>query len=245
MSTALPYSEFSKVSVEDLVSIHAELVKRIAYHMAARMPANVEVDDLIQAGMLGLLEAARNYSSDKGASFETFAGIRIRGAILDDVRRLDWAPRSVRHDVRKLAECVRQIEHRTGSAATPGQVASEMGIELDDYFKLTREALTCRMFSLDDFEDGAQENSLPSLQVTGDELPDSMAEQDEFRNAMAEAISGLPEREKLVMSLYYEEELNLREIGDVLEISESRVCQIHGQALVRLRARLDNWNSGQ
>lgn len=244
MSTALPYSEFASGTVDQLISTHAELVKRIAYHMAGRMPAGVDVDDLIQAGMLGLLEAARTFRPEKGASFETFAGIRIRGAILDDMRRLDWVPRSVRRGVRELSECVKEIERNTGRAATSEEVAAGLGLSLEEYHSLAQDAVSSRMFSLDDLEDGVRENAVSGLWASADEQPEALTEAEAFREALADQIGHLPEREKLVMSLYYDDELNLREIGEVLEISESRVCQIHSQALVRLRARLGDWLPG-
>jgi len=225
---------------EELVLRHADLVKRIAYHLVSRMPPSVEVDDLIQAGMIGLLDAARHYTPSKGANFETYAGIRIRGAMLDEVRKSDWTPRSVHRSVREMAEVVRRIENETGHDARPGDVAEALGVSLDDYHKRVLDAASCRLFSFDSL--GGPEDESPA-DVTPDNRPgplDHLTEAD-FRRALATAIGGLPEREQLVLAMYYDEELNLREIGEVLEVSESRVCQIHGQALIRLRARLDEW----
>ena len=218
-----------------LVTRHAELVKRIAYHLAGRLPASVDVADLIQAGMLGLLEAAANYSSDRGASFETYAGIRIRGAMIDALRKLDWAPRSVHRKARAVAQAVRDIEKETGRDARDGEIAERLGVPLEEYFSIVQDAASCRLASLDDATVEA---------VSGEAAADPFREvaDENFRAALAEAIAGLPEREKLVMSLYYSDGLNLKEIGAVLKVTESRVCQLHGQALVRLKARLSDWN---
>lgn len=226
-------------STDALVRRHAELVKRIAYHLAGRLPASVEVADLIQSGMLGLLEAAGNYSPERGASFETYAGIRIRGAMLDALRKLDWAPRSVHRKARAAANAVRELEGETGREAQDTEIAARMGVSLDEYFKVVQDATSCHLVSLN--ETAGDEES-PLTRMT-DEKADPFREivDADFRKALALAIEDLPEREKLVMSLYYDEELNLKEIGAVLKVTESRVCQLHGQALVRLKARLADW----
>ncbi|MBS0400225.1 MAG: RNA polymerase sigma factor FliA [Proteobacteria bacterium] len=225
----------------DLVVRHAELVKRIAYHLVSRMPPNVEVDDLIQAGMIGLLDAARHYSASKGANFETYAGIRIRGAMLDEVRKSDWTPRSVHRGMREMANAVRQLENERGHDAKPADIAARLGQSLEEYHKLVQDAASCRMFSFDQLGTGDDESSPADRARDERPGPFEAMEQVGFRDALVQAIEGLPEREKMVLSLYYDDELNLREIGEVLEVSESRVCQIHGQALVRLRARMSEW----
>ncbi len=230
-------------SAEDLVTRHAELVKRIAYHLVSRMPPSVEVDDLIQAGMIGLLDAARQYTAEKGASFETYAGIRIRGAMLDEVRRADWTPRSVHRGVREMSEAMRRVENETGTEAKPAEVARVLGISLDEYHRLARDAAACRLFSFEQMNPQDEDNPVDVI-ADGAPGPVDELEKDGFRDALAAAVEGLPERERLVLSLYYDEELNLREIGEVLEVTESRVCQIHGQALVRLRARMQDWTTG-
>lgn len=226
-------------ATDALVMRHAELVKRIAYHLAGRLPASVEVADLIQAGMLGLLEAASNYMSDRGASFETYAGIRIRGAMLDALRKLDWAPRSVHRKARAAAQAVREIEAEFGREARDVEIAGRMNVSLEEYHKITQDAASCRVASLD--ETTGDEDSL--LGRVEDESADPFrdATDEGFRAALATAIRELPEREQFVMSMYYDDELNLKEIGAVLKVTESRVCQLHGQALVRLKARLADW----
>ncbi len=225
---------------EQLVVRHADLVKRIAYHLVSRMPPNVEVDDLIQAGMIGLLDAARHYTATKGANFETYAGIRIRGAMLDEVRKSDWTPRSVHRSAREMSEAVRRIENETGHDAKAADIAAALDISLEDYHKQVQDSVSCRLFSFDQMT--STENDSPADYTPHEgPTPVETLEDEDFRHALAKAIDGLPERERLVLSLYYDEEMNLREIGEVLEVSESRVCQIHGQALVRVRARLEEW----
>mgnify|MGYP001818341458 FL=1 len=226
---------------DDLVTKHAALVKRIAYHLMSRLPPSVQADDLIQAGMIGLLEASRNYDASQGASFETYAGIRIRGAMLDEIRRTDWTPRSVHRKARQVAEAVREIENQEGRDARDVEVAAKMGIELNEYHRILQDATGCRVFSIDDTGvNGDEPQHQPVAAAPHNEPLDSLQHSD-FKSALAEAISNLPERERLVMAMYYDEELNLREIGEVLGVSESRVCQIHGQALIRLRARMGEW----
>jgi RNA polymerase sigma factor for flagellar operon FliA len=234
---------FEELPDQELVLKHADLVKRIAYHLVSRMPPNVEVDDLIQSGMIGLLDAAKHYSADKGANFETYAGIRIRGAMLDEVRKSDWTPRSVHRSMREMAEVVRKIENAKGHDATPTDIAEALGKSMEEYHRLVQDAASCRLFSFDQVSANEDESSPADHARDDGPGPSDHIEAAAFRDALASAINGLPEREKLVLSLYYDEDMNLREIGEVLEVSESRVCQIHGQALVRLRARLTEWLS--
>ncbi len=237
MNGPAAYAAVQRLDQESLVTRYAPLVKRIAYHLVSRLPPSVQVEDLIQAGMIGLLEAAAHYDPTQGASFETYAGIRVRGAMLDEIRRSDWTPRSVHRKARQVAEAMRAIEHAKGRDARDVEVAEALGIGLEEYYRILQDAAGCRIFSLDD-GDGRDEQAEPT--GVGDD-PAAAVEDEAFRAALAEAIASLPERERLVMSLYYDEELNLREIGEVLGVSESRVCQIHGQALVRLRARMADW----
>jgi RNA polymerase sigma factor FliA len=224
---------------EALVMRHAELVKRIAYHLAGKLPPSVEVNDLIQAGMLGLLEAAGHYTADRGASFETYAGIRIRGAMLDALRKLDWAPRSVHRKARAAASAIRELEAELGREARDVEVAQRMGVPLDEYHRVLQDAASCRVASLD--EANGEDDSLISHAADDKHDPFRDASEEGFRAALMRAIKELPERERLVMSMYYDNELNLKEIGAVLKVTESRVCQLHGQALVRLKARLAEW----
>ena len=226
-------------TTNELVVLHEPLVKRIAYHLMSRLPASVQADDLVQAGMIGLIEASRKFDPEQGASFETYAGIRIRGAMLDEIRRTDWTPRSVHRKAREVAEAVRKIENEKGRDARDVEVAKVMGLELNDYHKILQDATGCRIFSYEDPGTLGEENF--AQQARQPNQPLENLQKSDFKVGLADAIKGLPERERLVMALYYDEELNLREIGDILGVSESRVCQIHGQALIRLRARMANW----
>lgn len=223
------------------VEEYGYLVKRIAHHIMARMPSSVQVEDLIQSGMIGLLEATQKYDSSKGASFETYAGIRIRGAIVDEMRRGDWAPRSVHKNNRRVNEAISEIESRTGRDARDEEVAAALGVNIDEYHVIIKDCASSRLFSLEESLQGDDAHSESQLADPNASEPGAEVAQDVMRSALASEIDRLPEREKLVLSLYYEQELNLKEIGEVLEVSESRVSQIHSQAAARLRARLKDW----
>lgn len=235
-SVALKIAAYAE-SQDDLIARHAPLVKRIAYHLLARLPDTVQADDLIQSGMIGLLEAVRNFEHGHGASFETYAGIRIRGAMLDEVRRNDWTPRSVHRNSRQIAEVVRQIEAREGRDAQDSEIAETMGISIDEYYRMLQDASTSRVLSFEEM--GYEGRGIEDLLSSGEPEPGDELLYEERRAGLVDAIEALPERERLVMSLYYGDELNLKEIGKILGVTESRVCQIHSQALVRIRARMN------
>ena len=239
MSATYEVAGTGDLSPDRVVLEHAELVKRIAYHLVSKMPPHVEVDDLIQAGMIGLLSAAQNFSADKGANFETYAGIRIRGAMLDEARKANWTPRSTFKNAKQVAEAIRLIENRTGRDAKATDVAESLGVSIEEYHRMLESAASSRLMSFEQLAQDPERSRL--LPESPDEGPEDALEDDQFRDALAEAIETLPEREQLVLSLYYDEELNLREIGEVLDVSESRVCQIHGQAVLRIRSRLKRW----
>jgi len=224
---------------DDLVTQHVGLVKRIAYHMAARLPSSVDIDDLMQSGMVGLLEAAGNFDPDRGASFETYAGIRIRGAMLDDIRKNDWTPRSVHHKYRQVTTVIREIESNEGRAAEPAEIAAKLGFSMEEYHKILADSASARLFSLDETLDEPTLQRPPPAAKTA--TPDEHLFRSQLRENLTAAIDKLPERERLVLSLYYERELNLKEIGKVLDVSESRVCQIRGQAVMRLRGLAEHW----
>jgi len=243
----MTYNHSGTQRAEALVHQYAPLVKRIALHLLARLPASVQLDDLIQAGMLGLLEASQKYDAARGASFETYAGIRIRGSMMDEVRKGDWVPRSVHRNARRISEAIHQVEIASGRDAADHEVAQRLGMSLDQYHCCLRDASAGRLFSLEDMDLETDETSEiqsydhshgPSH--TGS--PQSAVEKNDFLTNLATEIDKLPEREKLVMALYYDEELNLKEIGKVLDVSESRVSQIHSQAAMRLKSRLADWD---
>ncbi len=227
--------------VDELVLKHGELVKRIAYHVVSRLPSHIVVDDLSHAGMIGLLNAAENFTPTKGANFETYAGIRIRGAMLDEARRSNWTPRSTFRNAKQVSQAIRSIENRTGRDARGQEIAATLGVSIEEYHRMIESAASSRILSYEQLAgDPERASMLPDAPEAG---PETTLEEDEFREALAQAVAALPERERLVLSLYYDQELNLREIGQVLEVSESRVCQIHSQAVLRIRARLGNWFS--
>lgn len=235
------YESQDKSQMDELVNTHAVLVKRIAHHLMGRLPDSVQVDDLIQAGMIGLLEAAKNYDRSKGATFETYAGIRIRGSMLDEVRKGDWVPRSVHRNSRRITEAIREVEMRTGRDAQDQEVAELMGIGLDQFYELLKDTRSARLFSYEEMLESEHHQEGDTKWPAVEAGPYRENEVMGMHGAMVEAIKTLPEREQLVLSLYYDDELNLKEIGAVLGVSESRVSQIHSQATHRLRSRLRDW----
>ena len=234
------YAEVESLGENDQIVRHASLVKRIAYHLLNRLPPTVQIDDLIQAGMVGLLEAASNFNPDMGASFETFAGIRIRGSMIDEIRRSDWTPRSVHRKFRSVTDAIRKIENETGEDARDADVAEALGISLSEYHQILIDSSSSRIYSIDTMEDNMQDAAIPN---SSENTPDESFISDEYRQQLAESIRLLPEKEQLVMSLYYDDELNFREIGEILDVTESRICQLHGQALLRVKARMSEWNA--
>lgn len=238
------YSQNQQLADAKLLEQHKELVRKIAFHLMGRLPANIQLDDLLQAGSMGLLEAAKNFSDDKGASFETFASIRIRGAMLDEVRRQDWVPRSVHRNTRRVSEAMKVVENKTGRDATDTEVAEELGVSLNEYNQYLADTAGSRLFSFEELnsqEDSAYE--VPDLNTSAE--PYAEIEEERFQESLAEAIATLPEREQLVLSLYYNEELNLKEIGAIINVSESRVSQILSQSAARLRSRLTDWDNNE
>ena len=239
MNGAAMYATMQAGSTDELIIKHAPLVKRIAYHLMGRLPETVQVDDLIQAGMIGLLEAGKNYDASQGASFDTYAGIRIRGSMLDEVRRSDWTPRSVHKKSRMVTKAIKEVENITGRDAKATEIAQHLSVSLDEYNKILQDSVGCKAFSVEQLaESGDQAFVDAEKDIT---QPFDLLGKEHFQQALAQAILRLPERERLVVSLYYEEELNLREIGEVLNVSESRVSQISSQAMLRLRSRLADW----
>lgn len=239
MSGAATYKAAIKESDADFIKEYAPLVKRIAHHLLARLPAIIQADDLIQAGMIGLIEAARNFDEKKGATFVTYAGIRIRGAMLDEIRKGDWAPRSVHKNSRRVAQAMREVENKTGRDARDVDVALNLGVTLDEYHQIIQDSNSSKIFAFEDLGVNEEAIDCPTNNpITG---PLEGIQRDDFKHKLSKEIEKLPEREKLVLALYYDEELNLREVGEVLGVSESRISQIHSQAMLRLKSRLVNW----
>jgi len=230
------YSKVNQQTQETLVRSHALLVKRIAHHLLGRLPQSVQLDDLIQAGMLGLLEAARHYDASKGASFETYAGIRIRGHMLDEVRRNDWVPRSVYRNSRMISEAVKQVEHRMGREAKDVEVAQELGLPMNEYHEMLQDSASSHLYGFEDL--GVTDDMLHTEGSGASTEPHVNVLHNDLMSRLTDVITGLPHKERMVLSLYYEQDLNLKEIGEILEVSESRISQILSQATHRIKSRL-------
>ena len=232
------YTASGNLDRDQRIMQYAPLVKRIAYHLLAKLPASVQAEDLIQNGMLGLIDAVGRFEEGLGAQFETYAVQRIRGAMLDGLRENDWLPRSLRRDMRRIESAVSQLEQRYGRQPTEGELAKSLDMALGDYQKMLQDARGYQLVHLEDFggddDDDYLDRHLPSSEAD----PLAALLDKNMRDVLIRAIQDLPEREKTVMGLYYEEELNLREIGEILGVSESRICQLHSQAIARLRSRL-------
>ncbi|HCA27489.1 MAG TPA: RNA polymerase sigma factor FliA [Betaproteobacteria bacterium] len=225
-----------------VVADYLPLVKRIATHLIARLPPSVQLDDLVQVGMIGLLDAANHFDSNQGAQFETYAAQRIRGAMLDELRQIDWMPRTARKQMRHIEAAVHALEQRLGRSPGEQEIAEELHLSLAAYRQALLDARGHQLLYYEDFAHGEGDSDFFEHHLSdAQDNPFASLHDEGFREALAAAIDILPEREKLVMGLYYEEELNLREIGAVLGVSESRVCQLHSQAVVRLRGRMQEW----
>lgn len=236
MDTVADYGVITHQQQDEMIKMHAILVKRIAYHLLGRLPQSILLDDLMQAGMLGLLEAVRHYDESKGASFETYAGIRIRGYMLDEVRRNDWVPRSVYRNSRMISSAVKLVENRLGRDAKDHEVAEELGINLEEYHAMLNDSASAHLYGFDDL--GVTDDVLTDEDQGLSSEPHVNALREDMKSRLSEVIDSLPQKERLVLSLYYEQDLNLKEIGDVLGVSESRVSQIHSQATHRIKSRL-------
>ena len=222
---------------DQFVSQYAPLVKRIAFHLMAKLPPSVEVEDLIQNGMLGLLDALGRFEDGLGAQFETYAAQRIRGAMLDGLRENDWLPRGLRRDMRRIEAAIHSLEQDHGRPPTEGELAASLDMVLADYQKMLQEARGHQLVYLEDMGERGDEDFLDRHIAAGPDPLAALLDRD-MRDTLVRAIEDLPERERIMMSLYYDDELNLREIGEVLGVSESRVCQLHTQAIARLRSRI-------
>jgi len=233
------YNAHGKTEKSDLLQEHAPLVKKLAHQLKAKLPPSVEVDDLVQAGMIGLLDAITRYEDNHGAQFETYAVQRIRGAMLDELRSSDWLPRSIRQNMRKIEEAMNALQQRLGRPPQESEVAKQLKLSLEEYQELLSEGSGHQLVYYEDFhdsEDGEHFLDRYCTDDSGDPLKALM--HSGFRAAVIDAITALPEREKILMGLYYEQEMNLKEIGAVMGVSESRVCQLHSQAIARLRSFL-------
>jgi len=224
------YEAEDNISRDALFENNLPLVKIIAHHVGIRLPPGKSIDDLIQVGMIGLLEASRVYEGNMGAEFKSYASIRIRGAILDELRRDSWMPRSIQQKSRQLSQAIKAVENRTGETATDREIAAELNISTNEYAEMLEAVAGCTVFSLED-----QTEVMDPDQGDG---PLALVEGESTQKALAEVIESLPKQEQMVVVLYYNKGLNLREISEVLDVSESRVCQVHSQAVGRIRTRM-------
>jgi RNA polymerase sigma factor for flagellar operon FliA len=211
--------------------------------MVARLPPSVQVDDLVQAGMMGLLDALQNYDDHHGAQFETYATQRIRGSMLDELREADWLPRSARRHARSIEQAMCALEQELGAPPSEQQVADRLGLPLAEYQQLLLEARGQQLVHFEDFANEEGDHVAFNL-ADHRPTPFQLLQDEAMRHSLVEAIADLPEREKMVMALYYQDDLNLKEIGAVLGVSESRVCQLHSQAIMRLRGKMSDWING-
>lgn len=230
-----------KTSQDAQITKYAPLVKRIAYHMMARLPASVEVDDLIQVGLIGLMDAVGRFDGTQGAQFESYATQRIRGAMLDELREADWLPRHVRQKSRQIESAINKLEQRNGRAPSEQEISAELGLAIDQYQTMLGDVKCSQLLYYEDFSDEDSSSFLERYLVDGASDPLAVLEDEGFRDSLIAAIHHLPERERSMMGMYYEQDMNLKEIGAVLGVSESRVCQLHSQAVARLRAQLRIW----
>lgn len=246
---ATTYSKDSHSTVdpgerERLILEHAPMIKYIANRIASRLPCHVEVEDLINSGVIGLIDALEKFDPGRGIKFKSYAESRIRGAILDNLRSLDWVSRSVRRKSRVLEQTYVELQKKLGRPATEEEVAEVMGVDLEDLLKMIGEVNSVSLVYLDEVigdDSGDKEQTLAEyLSNPDDEDPYSLLAVQEIKEALTDGIDNLPEKERLVLSLYYYEELTMKEIGKVLDVTESRVSQLHTQAILRLRGKLSN-----
>jgi RNA polymerase sigma factor for flagellar operon FliA len=233
------YTAKGRLDVDSMLKQYSPLVRRLAHQMIAKLPANVEIDDLIQVGMIGLTDALSRFDAAQGVQFETFATQRIRGAMLDELRGNDYLSRGTRKQQRSIESAVHALEQRLGRVPVESEIAREMGMSLTEYQDLLGKVRGTQLVYLEDMSGDEGDNDFLDRHVV-DEQADPLAQlQDQrMRQALVQAIKVLPEREQYVMSMYYEHDMNLKEIAAVLKVTESRVCQLHSQSIARLRVRL-------
>ncbi len=225
-----------------LITEYAPLVKYIAHRIAMRLPPHVEVDDLINTGILGLIDAIEKFDPSKEVKFKTYAEIRIKGAILDELRAMDWIPRSIRKVINKLIDAYHELEQRLGRPAEDEEIAEELGLRMEEFYQLLKQAAGVPLISLDGLVDHEEKRRslLSCLEDHKSVNGFGILGLNELKDTIANAIEDLPEKERQVISLYYYDELTMKEIGKVLDLTESRVSQIHTKAVLRLRVRINN-----
>lgn len=237
------YTAKGQLDREALIRQHVPLVRRLAHHMIAKLPPNIELDDLIQVGMIGLTEALSRYEVTQGVQFETFATQRIRGAMLDELREGDWMSRSSRKSQKDIEKAVQRVEQKLGRSPLESEIAAELGMSLPDYQSLLGKVRGMQLVYLEDMTRGGEEGEEGFLErhdVSDNEGVDpvELLRDQRLRTALVKAIETLPEREQYIMGMYYEHDMNLKEIAAVLGVTESRICQLHSQSIARLRAKM-------
>ncbi|WIT14479.1 RNA polymerase sigma factor FliA [Paucibacter sediminis] len=236
------YTAKGRLDNSSLIKQYSPLVRRLAHQMIAKLPANVELDDLIQVGLIGLTDALSRFDVGQGVQFETFATQRIRGAMLDELRGGDWMSRGTRRQQRTIEQAVHKLEQKLGRAPQESEIAVEMGVSLTEYQELLGKVRGTQLVYLEDMSgDDGDEDYLDRHVADDSNNPMALLQDHRMRQALVAAIKNLPEREQYVMSMYYEHDMNLKEIAAVLKVTESRVCQLHSQAIARLRVKLREW----
>ena len=227
---------------DQLIMDYAPLIRFVAQRIAGRLPSNIDIDDLISSGVIGLMDAIEKYDPSRDNKFKTYAEFRIRGAMLDELRSQDWVPRSIRDKAKRIEKVYAELEQRYGRAVTDAELSEALNMSLDEYYDMIAKVKSVTLLSLDDLSGGPSrfdhKSLLECLENSGTKNPFSQLKNKGMRQLLVDCIEELPEKQRLVLSLYYYEELNLREIGRILEVTESRVSQLHTAAVMRLKAKL-------
>jgi RNA polymerase sigma factor for flagellar operon FliA len=234
------YTAKGQLDRDALIRQYSPLVRRLAHHMMAKLPASIQVDDLIQVGLIGLSEALTRFEATQGVQFETFATQRIRGAMIDELRENDWMSRGSRKSQKEIEGALNRLEHRLGRSPTESEIAAELGMTLGEYQALLYKVKGTQLVYLEDMSGGSdgEDGFLERHMVDNDSDPLQLLRNQRLRASLVDAIKNLPEREQYIMSMYYEKDMNLKEIALVLGITESRVCQLHSQSIARLRSKM-------
>ncbi len=234
------YTAKGQLDRNALIKQYQPLVRRLAHHMMAKLPPSVEVDDLIQVGLIGLADALSRFEATQGVQFETFATQRIRGAMLDELRENDWMSRGSRKSQKDIESAIRRLEHRLGHTPKESEIAAELSMSLDDYQSLLYKVRGTQLLYLEDMSRRNEDDDTYLDRHVADSTADplNMLRDHNLREALVAAIKLLPEREQYIMSMYYEQDMNLKEIAAVLDVTESRICQLHSQSIARLRAKM-------
>ncbi|MFZ5565851.1 MAG: RNA polymerase sigma factor FliA [Pseudomonadota bacterium] len=234
------YTAKGQLDRDALIRQYSPLVRRLAHHMMAKLPPSIQVDDLIQVGLIGLSEALTRFEANQGVQFETFATQRIRGAMIDELRENDWMSRGSRKSQKEIETALTRLEHKLGRSPSESEIAAELGLDLAEYQALLYKVKGTQLVYLEDMTGSGEgeDGFLDRHMVDDDADPMQLLRNQRLRGALVTAIKGLPEREQYIMSMYYEQDMNLKEIAAVLGVTESRVCQLHSQSIARLRAKM-------